>query len=304
MDSQHPVLESFQNFPEFDSPQFRFSNSFCGFESTQTKLPPCSWMERGGRVPLANTNPYWSEPCVAEPYGVVASNQSLDVPQYWDNFGYRSYPKEAQFPTGHALFEVPLTLPNYPRQIAWLDRNELTKNESSDGTNFNSGSLAMSCGKPSDCKESFDATAMSHLVSMSYLTQNAGDQCLYSSQCQSKVNNQIDYVPTGPSNLELTKLIPEKKKRKREINKFQRQAANLRERKRMNRLNSAFELLWQKMPKQAFGQFSKNLSSQIKFSRVFILRSALCYIEYLKGLLDGNIEVNPEQLPSTLSEIE
>lgn len=302
MDSQHPVLESFQNFPEFDSRQFLFSNSFCGFESTRTKLSSCSWVECNSRVPLANASTYWGEPCMGESYGVMANNQPLDAPQYWDNFDCSSYPKETQLSCG--LFQVPFTLPNYPRQIDWSDRNELAKNECSDVANFlNGGTLTMSCGKASDCKESFDTKAVSHLASVSYPTQKR-DQCLYSSQCQSQVINQISCVPTVPPNLELTKLNPEKKKRKREINKFQRQAANLRERKRMNRLNSAFEQLWQKMPKQAFGQFSKNLSSQIKFSRVFILRSALCYIEYLKGLLDGNIEANPEQLSSTLSKIE
>lgn len=106
----------------------------------------------------------------------------------------------------------------------------------------------------------------------------------YSSDYSSPSNNPfLAHKNSTNNNIQESSVKP--RRRKREINKVQRQAANLRERKRMNRLNTAFEELWKKMPEYSFGQFPSHLSRHIKFSRVFILKSAFTYIEHLTNQL-------------------
>lgn len=69
-----------------------------------------------------------------------------------------------------------------------------------------------------------------------------------------------------------------KKKRKRILNKLQRQEATLREKRRMLKLNKAFEELRKVLP---ITEFAKN-----KLSRAETLKSAIEYIEKLSELLE------------------
>ena len=69
-----------------------------------------------------------------------------------------------------------------------------------------------------------------------------------------------------------------KPKRKRVITHEQRQAANVRERRRMLSLNDAFEHLRNTVPTFAYEK---------KLSRIETLRLAITYINFLSGLLDG-----------------
>ncbi|ESO07265.1 hypothetical protein HELRODRAFT_76346, partial [Helobdella robusta] len=70
----------------------------------------------------------------------------------------------------------------------------------------------------------------------------------------------------------------------------QRQAANSRERKRMKTMNSAFEILRQRLPMRC-----KSLGDK-KLSKVDTLRSAVDYIRCLVRFLAGdeNEEMNQE----------
>ena len=69
-----------------------------------------------------------------------------------------------------------------------------------------------------------------------------------------------------------------KAKRKRVITVEQRKAANVRERRRMLNLNSAFDKLRKTVPTFAYEK---------KLSRIETLRLAITYINFLSGLLDG-----------------
>ena len=69
-----------------------------------------------------------------------------------------------------------------------------------------------------------------------------------------------------------------KTKRKRVITVEQRKAANVRERRRMLNLNSAFDKLRKTVPTFAYEK---------KLSRIETLRLAITYINFLSGLLDG-----------------
>ncbi|CAJ0952023.1 unnamed protein product [Ranitomeya imitator] len=67
-------------------------------------------------------------------------------------------------------------------------------------------------------------------------------------------------------------------KRKRVITYAQRQAANIRERKRMFNLNEAFDLLRKKVPTFAYEK---------RLSRIETLRLAIVYISFMTELLDS-----------------
>ena len=74
------------------------------------------------------------------------------------------------------------------------------------------------------------------------------------------------------------KQVSEKPKRKRVLNKGQRSAANMRERKRMVSLNDAFDLLKKNVPTFAYEK---------KLSRIETLRLAVSYISFMSDILDG-----------------
>ncbi|NXA74531.1 FER3L protein, partial [Thryothorus ludovicianus] len=67
-------------------------------------------------------------------------------------------------------------------------------------------------------------------------------------------------------------------RRKRVITYAQRQAANIRERKRMFNLNEAFDELRKKVPTFAYEK---------RLSRIETLRLAIVYISFMTELLDG-----------------
>ncbi|XP_050176293.1 fer3-like protein [Myiozetetes cayanensis] len=67
-------------------------------------------------------------------------------------------------------------------------------------------------------------------------------------------------------------------RRKRVITYAQRQAANIRERKRMFNLNEAFDQLRKKVPTFAYEK---------RLSRIETLRLAIVYISFMTELLDG-----------------
>ncbi|KAG8443046.1 hypothetical protein GDO86_011750 [Hymenochirus boettgeri] len=68
-------------------------------------------------------------------------------------------------------------------------------------------------------------------------------------------------------------------KRKRVITHSQRQAANIRERKRMFNLNEAFDLLRKKVPTFAYEK---------RLSRIETLRLAIVYISFMTELLKSS----------------
>ncbi|NXY42769.1 FER3L protein, partial [Ceuthmochares aereus] len=70
----------------------------------------------------------------------------------------------------------------------------------------------------------------------------------------------------------------ERPRRKRIITYAQRQAANIRERKRMFNLNEAFDRLRKKVPTFAYEK---------RLSRIETLRLAIVYISFMTELLDG-----------------
>ncbi len=72
--------------------------------------------------------------------------------------------------------------------------------------------------------------------------------------------------------------LSSKPKRKRVITTEQRRAANIRERRRMLSLNTAFDKLRRVVPTFAYEK---------KLSRIETLRLAITYINFLGGLLDG-----------------
>ncbi|XP_050991935.1 pancreas transcription factor 1 subunit alpha [Labeo rohita] len=70
-----------------------------------------------------------------------------------------------------------------------------------------------------------------------------------------------------------------KPKRKRVISSVQRQAANIRERKRMFSLNEAFDRLRRKVPTFAYEK---------RLSRIETLRLAIVYIAFMTDILENN----------------
>ncbi|NXK62837.1 FER3L protein, partial [Sylvietta virens] len=68
-------------------------------------------------------------------------------------------------------------------------------------------------------------------------------------------------------------------RRKRVITYAQRQAANIRERKRMFNLNEAFDQLRKRVPTFAYEK---------RLSRIETLRLAIVYISFMTELLDGS----------------
>uniref|UniRef100_A0A8C2KFL8 Fer3-like bHLH transcription factor n=1 Tax=Cyprinus carpio TaxID=7962 RepID=A0A8C2KFL8_CYPCA len=70
-----------------------------------------------------------------------------------------------------------------------------------------------------------------------------------------------------------------KPKRKRVISSVQRQAANIRERKRMFSLNEAFDRLRRKVPTFAYEK---------RLSRIETLRLAIVYISFMTDILENN----------------
>ncbi|KAM6974391.1 pancreas transcription factor 1 subunit alpha-like [Tautogolabrus adspersus] len=75
-----------------------------------------------------------------------------------------------------------------------------------------------------------------------------------------------------------------KSRRRRIITMMQRQAANVRERKRMFSLNEAFDELRRKVPTFAYEK---------RLSRIDTLRLAIIYISFMTDLLEQNIQNNP-----------
>ncbi|XP_061521698.1 fer3-like protein [Phycodurus eques] len=71
---------------------------------------------------------------------------------------------------------------------------------------------------------------------------------------------------------------PRRSKRRRTITVVQRQAANVRERKRMFSLNEAFDALRKKVPTFAYEK---------RLSRIETLRLAIVYISFMKDLLEN-----------------
>lgn len=74
-------------------------------------------------------------------------------------------------------------------------------------------------------------------------------------------------------------VISGKPKRKRVISSVQRQAANIRERKRMFSLNEAFDLLRRKVPTFAYEK---------RLSRIETLRLAIIYIDFMTEILKND----------------
>lgn len=74
-------------------------------------------------------------------------------------------------------------------------------------------------------------------------------------------------------------VISGKPKRKRLISSVQRQAANIRERKRMFSLNEAFDLLRRKVPTFAYEK---------RLSRIETLRLAIVYIDFMTEILNND----------------
>lgn len=77
---------------------------------------------------------------------------------------------------------------------------------------------------------------------------------------------------------------PNKSKRRRIITVVQRQAANVRERKRMFSLNEAFDELRRKVPTFAYEK---------RLSRIDTLRLAIVYISFMTDLLEQNSQRSP-----------
>nr|XP_057903365.1 fer3-like protein [Doryrhamphus excisus] len=71
---------------------------------------------------------------------------------------------------------------------------------------------------------------------------------------------------------------PGRSRRRRIITMVQRQAANVRERKRMFSLNEAFDALRKKVPTFAYEK---------RLSRIETLRLAIVYISFMKDLLEN-----------------
>ncbi|NXW56300.1 FER3L protein, partial [Eurystomus gularis] len=78
---------------------------------------------------------------------------------------------------------------------------------------------------------------------------------------------------------EHTASLLDRPRRKRVITYAQRQAANIRERKRMFNLNEAFDQLRKKVPTFAYEK---------RLSRIETLRLAIVYISFMTELLDGS----------------
>uniref|UniRef100_UPI0037E888F2 protein Fer3 n=1 Tax=Semicossyphus pulcher TaxID=241346 RepID=UPI0037E888F2 len=78
--------------------------------------------------------------------------------------------------------------------------------------------------------------------------------------------------------------LSSKSKRRRIITVVQRQAANVRERKRMFSLNEAFDELRRKVPTFAYEK---------RLSRIDTLRLAIVYISFMTDLLEQNGQNSP-----------
>lgn len=74
--------------------------------------------------------------------------------------------------------------------------------------------------------------------------------------------------------------LPTKPRRRRVITVVQRQAANVRERRRMFSLNEAFDELRRKVPTFAYEK---------RLSRIDTLRLAIVYISFMTDLLQRNV---------------
>lgn len=83
-------------------------------------------------------------------------------------------------------------------------------------------------------------------------------------------------APINQSHGNKSSTVSQKPKRKRVINKVQRKAANIRERRRMVTLNEAFERLKQRIPRG---------SKDKKLSRIDTLRTAISYITSMQKML-------------------
>ncbi|KAG5843104.1 pancreas transcription factor 1 subunit alpha [Anguilla anguilla] len=90
---------------------------------------------------------------------------------------------------------------------------------------------------------------------------------------------QSGYPRTGDTPALGTASLTGRSKRKRVITTVQRQAANIRERRRMFSLNEAFDDLRKKVPTFAYEK---------RLSRIETLRLAIVYISFMTDLLEEN----------------
>ncbi|XP_057683566.1 fer3-like protein [Corythoichthys intestinalis] len=92
--------------------------------------------------------------------------------------------------------------------------------------------------------------------------------------------NLMDFTPTQADDNpdERPASGARRSKRRRIITMVQRQAANVRERKRMFGLNEAFDALRKKVPTFAYEK---------RLSRIETLRLAIVYISFMRDLLEN-----------------
>lgn len=88
-----------------------------------------------------------------------------------------------------------------------------------------------------------------------------------------------DFYALSSSSASPVSVSSGKPRRKRVINSVQRQAANIRERKRMFSLNDAFDRLRRKVPTFAYEK---------RLSRIETLRLAIVYISFMTDILENN----------------
>lgn len=88
-----------------------------------------------------------------------------------------------------------------------------------------------------------------------------------------------DFYALSPSTSSPESAGNEKPKRKRVINTVQRQAANIRERKRMFSLNEAFDRLRRRVPTFAYEK---------RLSRIETLRLAIVYIAFMTDIIENS----------------
>lgn len=115
-------------------------------------------------------------------------------------------------------------------------------------------------------------------------------------RCACEARQQVDTDLSGPSDsqrsrdtgqgartehlvVDAPRWHPGKPRRRRIITVIQRQAANVRERKRMFSLNEAFDELRRKVPTFAYEK---------RLSRIDTLRLAIVYISFMTELLEQN----------------
>lgn len=150
--------------------------------------------------------------------------------------------------------------------------------------NFNDGSYPMysECQQDGDAQQNLALMGISpqnHLETSTSWTDVLSSECGFSNfdqYCAAEESSSIDLDFLSPSPQSVSK--NGKPKRKRVQSKSQRKAANVRERKRMFHLNTAFDDLRKRLP--AFN-YEKRLS------RIETLKLAMTYISFMKDISDG-----------------